>query len=133
MFLSHNFKLTLPIFSKVAMLTPLQAFLSALLTAFIVQYLSLKYESKIPTVDANNKLVIIDRTVPKTLLLPTSLPEDQPIEVNKLLDAIFVSHGIETETVDKEKRTEKLQKKEILILDESNFSLVYKGDWLILA
>lgn len=113
------------------MLTPLQAFLSALLTAFIVHYLSLKYE--IPTVDVKNKLVIIDRTVPKTLLLPTSSPEDEPLEVNKLLDAIFVSHGIETETVEEEKETEKLQKKEILILDESNFSLVYTGDWLILA
>lgn len=121
-------------FFKVAMLTPLQAFLSAILTALIVQYLSIKYE--IPSPDAKNEAVIIDRTIPKTLLLPTSSPEDEPLEVNKLLDAIFVSHGVETESFKEEEETEKLelpQKKGILVLDESNFSSVYTGDWLILA
>ena len=115
------------------MLTPFQAFLSAALTALLVQYLSLKYENQ----PENKSSVtfaasaLIDRTVPKTLLLPTSSADDEPTpEVNKLLDALFVSHGIEEETA---QEAIKPQKKEILVLDDLNFSAVYTGNWLILA
>ena len=111
------------------MLTPLQALLSAFLTGLIVQYLSIKFEHKNET---KNLKIVLDRTIPKTLLLPTSSPGDEPpLEVNKLLDAIFVSHGIEAETTAENLNLP--EKREITILDQSNFSSVYTGDWLILA
>lgn len=124
------------------MLTPLQALLSALLTALIVQYLSIKYA--VASEDQQLKIAVISRKIPKTLLLPTSSlgdepPPPPPPEVNKLLDAIFVSHGIEDQIVKDDGKVDEnieetpLEKKEIIILDESNFSSVYNGDWLILA
>lgn len=116
------------------MLTPLQALLSAVLTGLIVQYLSSKFELREELDDKikNLKIILPDRKIPKTLLFPTSSPEDEPpLEVNKLLDAIFVSHGIQAEEADNSKLLP--ERREIIIIDESNFLSVYTGDWLILA
>lgn len=112
------------------MLTPLQALLSAVLTGLIVQYLSVKYgfpeELEIINV---KELRTIDRSVPITLQLSTCLPDEEPsVEVNKVLDAIFVTHGIETE-IEKHLNSELVPK----TLNESNFSSIYSGNWLILA
>jgi hypothetical protein len=117
------------------MLTPLQACLSAILTALIVQYLSIKFTIETSENKSTKLDFVLDRTIPKTLLLPTSSPDDEPplLEVNKLLDAIFVSHGIEIESFNEFEKSELPEKRKIVDLDESNFSLVYTGDWLILA
>lgn len=114
------------------MLTPLQALLSAVLTGLIVQYLSVKFGfPEVQVIESIKNLKIFDRSVPKTLLLPTCLPEDEPpAEVNKVIDAIFVSHGI---AADLEQQVNSESGPEIITLNESNFSSVYSGNWLILA
>lgn len=113
------------------MLTPLQALLSAVLTGLIVQYLSVKFGLP-ETIEIKNikKLKIVDRSVPRTLQLPTCLPEDEPpsAEANKVIDAIFVTHGIEAQN-----ELEMDIYKVPINLDESNFSSIYSGNWLILA
>ena len=81
---------------------------------------------------------------------------EEPTEFNKLLDAVFVSHGMEAETVEtqetQEHQNNSLEIKEepnigdskendiveneitaAVALDSQNFNNVYDGDWLILA
>ena len=116
------------------MLTPFQALLSAVLTGLIVQYITIKFEKlETPSEILSKPQIVLDRTIPKTLLLPTSSPEDEPsVKVDKLLDAIFVSHGVKAEIAEIEEESNVI-KREIIILNESNFVSVYSGDWLILA
>ncbi len=142
------------------MLTPIQALTSALLTALIVQFLTLKFttDNQIELVDYSND--VNDHKNQITNLVPESNPIipipnsriEEPEELNKLLDAIFVSHGTEdkseepgipvdvVEEVDDKinEQNEPIKpeiaiRKQLLHLDAGNFDSIYTNDWLILA
>lgn len=78
------------------MLTPAQAILSALLTAILVEFLTRRYGS-----GSNYETIPLESEIIKTITISNNLeiPSEPPAppaaaEVNKLIDAIFVSHGI---------------------------------------
>ena len=88
------------------MLTPVQAILSALLTAILVEFFTRRYGANLfelarvdePAVPAilvnNNDLDVVAGSEGRRV--------EEPEEVRKLLDAIFVSHGVKEEVkVDK--------------------------------
>lgn len=120
------------------MLTPIQAILSAILTGFIVQLLTIKFnynnvviKDAVPVTTSNFK---IDKTVPEWLQLPKCALDEPvpPPEVNKLLDAIFVTHATEADPIEEETPIP-VALPFVTVLNESNFQSVYTGDWLILA
>lgn len=77
------------------MLTPAQAILSALLTAIFVEFLTRRYgynyEQQLPA--PLEPETIKSPFLSDNLEIPAAVAEE-PDEVNKLLDAIFVSHGV---------------------------------------
>lgn len=121
------------------MLTPIQALLSAILTGFLVQLLTIRFYNQHENVLEHKNLIIqpqkIAVNVPESLQLPKcpleELATPPPVEVNKLIDAIFVTHAIEDDKPEI-KETEETPTP-ITILNESNFQSIYTGDWLILA
>lgn len=144
------------------MLTPIQALTSALLTALLVQFLTLKFTTDNQTELFDNSNNVNDHENQIINLVPESNPiipipdsrSEEPEEVNKLLDAIFVSHGAEdkseepgipvdvVEAVDDQIKvlelvesteSEIVIRKKVLHLDTDNFDALYTADWLILA
>lgn len=117
------------------MLTPVQIFISTAISAIIIQILTVNFtrinlekdDLKLddnPNIFNLNKMAITS-TIQSPYCSPT--PEPEP-EVNKLLDAIFVTHAIEAEEPIKEQLLPA-----ILDLNEHNFESVYANNWLILA
>lgn len=184
----------------VAMLTPSQAILSAVLTAVIVEFLSRRYGSSLFGLEVFDENIIDNGHELRTELPSIEIENgfslekvdgemiQEPEELNKLIDAIFVSHGVgiidgkeespsseqaedykdtevqsvgddqmdpvsksqvdPLELVDTIKEVDPLNQldtvsnnsnqsdpivKSVLNLDESNFSKIYTGNWLILA
>ena len=88
------------------MLTPVQAILSALLTAILVEFITRRYGANLfeltrveePAVPA----ILVNNNDYDVVAGNEARRAEEPEEVSKLLDAIFVSHGVEEEVkVDK--------------------------------
>lgn len=147
------------------MLTPIQAITSALLTAVLVQFLTLKfsdYQQK-ELFKSEENVTRTKEIVPNITKIPIQdSRSEEPEEVNKLLDAIFVTHGVEDKPEEKQSKVEEVLEqivivteqnehfqpaennktvdiepsvthKVVLNLDSKSFNSIYTSDWLILA
>ena len=152
-------------------LTPLQYLISALLTGILVHFLSLysinvqsNEQVIIVAVDKNAKMDTLEsspmsREPPMSRELPLSLQgpffclkkreSSANVDLDNLLDAIFVSHGIEIQKNENEphqnpivdttapelnlNNAESLNSPIPLSLNDSNFDSVLNGNWLILV
>lgn len=103
------------------MLTPIQAILSALLTAVLVQFLT---QRALNYSEHDNNLVIKDEIINLKQNEYENFQESVPDEVNKLLDAIFVTHGvgIEEGKIDEDEETEKGGEKGLETLEKDEIT-----------
>jgi hypothetical protein len=127
-------------------LNPLQTALSALITGVAVKLIS-RYvnnidESPLPSPSTTQTWKTRFTENPETLQFPRCpLSEHAQAKLDRALDAIFVSHGIEAEKEGEEQiasspseTTTTIQPPppNILELNRDNYHLLFSGDWLIL-
>lgn len=125
-------------------LRPLYAVVSALVTGSTIHFLSSRInftpQTKSPT--ANEEFRYERKQVPQTLQFgqcPIDGKEKihQEAALDKVLDAIFVSHGIEEapsrDIFEKLENSSRTEAPDVVLLNQENFKDLHDGDWLVLT